>query len=124
SGGECAPGGGGEAPRTFPDSYPPPGKAGPPQTANDRRTTPHGVPKQTSAVILDHQNDRPLVDSKMIRRHPPAGWAVFHHISLIERRLKPINLRHAQMHLCKVADRRNDDLRCEWERRDQIGRAS
>src|SRR5208283_2385334 len=47
---------------------------------------------------------------------------MFDRIRLIERRLEPVSFRHAQIHSCKVADRRDNDLRYEWQRSDHYPR--
>ena len=38
-----------------------------PQTARDERTAFHQSPQQSAAMVFDHQDDRPLVESEMPR---------------------------------------------------------
>src|SRR5262249_47787935 len=38
-----------------------------PQAINDWWTTPHNFPDQAGSKVFNHQYDRPLIDSKMIR---------------------------------------------------------
>src|SRR4030095_14263789 len=53
-------------------------KSRPLQSGDDCRATPHDVPNQAGPVVLDHQHDRPLIDSEVIRRDPPTGGAILH----------------------------------------------
>ena len=41
------------------------GESRPPQSGDDGRTTAHDVPDQPSAVVFNHQDDRPLIDAEM-----------------------------------------------------------
>src|SRR5689334_5110626 len=60
------------------------GKACSPQACPNRLGTTHDVPEQTGAVVLDHQNDRTLIDPEVIRRNPPTGRALVHGERLVE----------------------------------------
>src|SRR5688500_2046788 len=54
---------------------PSPGKPSLPQSSPDVRATPHEVPQQTGSVVLDHHDDRTLVQSVVPRADPIAeGW--------------------------------------------------
>ena len=45
-------------------------KAGSAKTRDEIGALTHKTPDETGAIIFDHQDNRPLVDSKMIRRYP------------------------------------------------------
>src|SRR6185369_11673920 len=83
----------------------------PRESGDDRRATAHDVPKQACPVVLDHQHDRPLIDSKVIGRDPPASRTILDNKRLIERRLEPVFRRHSQVHLRKMPYGRDDDFR-------------
>jgi hypothetical protein len=46
------------------------GKAGSAKTRDEIGALTHETPDEAGAVIFDHQENRPLVDSKVIRRYP------------------------------------------------------
>ena len=85
------------------------------QAFNDRLAAARQVPNQLATVVLNHENNRSLVDSEVIRRNPPAGWAILIRKRLIKRRFETVQAVLAHVHLSEVAKRRDDDLRRKWE---------
>jgi hypothetical protein len=53
--------------QTFPNLKPAPTEAGSTQPGGNGRACPHQLPQQTGSMVLDHQNDRPLVEPEMPR---------------------------------------------------------
>src|SRR4029434_7835605 len=93
-------------------------KSRPPQSGDDRRAAAHDVPEQSGPVVLDHQHDRSLIDTEVIRRDPPTSRAIRHGKRLIEGRLESVLRGHPQLHSSKVPHGRNDDFRSKRERGD------
>ena len=85
-------------------------ESSPPQSSDDCRAAAHDVPEQAGPIILDHQHDRPLIDSEVIGRDPPASRAVLNGERLIERRLETVHSLHSQIHLRKMLHRRDNDF--------------
>src|SRR5688500_1744311 len=90
----------------------------PPQSGDDCRATAHDVPKQAGPVVLDHQNNRPLIDSEVIWRHPPTSRAMRDSKRLVERWLEPIFTLHPQFHFPRLPHGRDDNLRSKRKRGD------
>src|SRR5436190_1186250 len=87
-------------------------KSRPAQSRDHRGAPAHDVPQQAGAEILYHQCNRSLVDAKMERRDPPAGRTIGHG----EGWLQAVFFRHAQIHLGKIPQGRDDDFRRKWQR--------
>src|SRR5678815_5158334 len=91
-------------------------KSSPQQSGDHSGTTAHDVPEETRPIILDHHNDRPLIDSEVIRCDPPTSRTIRDNKRLIERRLEAIFSSHSQIHLCKMFHGWNDDFRSKRQR--------
>src|ERR1044071_5538220 len=52
-------------------------KSGAPQSLNNVRTATHQPPKKTRAIILDHHDDRPLVQAEVATRNPSLSLPSF-----------------------------------------------
>ena len=99
-------------------SEPPPSKPRSPQANSQIRAAPHEPPQKASAMVFDHQNDRPLVEPEMPRRHPCFGIAGFLGKGRIKGRLETVRVRLGQFGLVNtVAEHRQDDLGRERQRR-------
>src|SRR5271167_2599269 len=92
---------------------------GAPQPGDHRQAAAHEVPDQTGAVILYHQYHRPLIDTELVWRYPPARRAAVHAERLVERALESVRPVHAtQRHARQAANSRDDDLGGERQGRD------
>src|SRR5271170_1778068 len=84
---------------------------GAPQPGDHRQAAAHEVPDQTRAVILYHQYHRPLIDTELVWRYPPARRAAVHAERLVERAPESVRpVLATQCHARQAADSRDDDL--------------
>jgi len=83
-----------------------------PQARDEVRTAPHQVPNQTGAVVLDHQDDRPLIEGEMIARDPTMLRTRYRK-GRVETAHEPVLIFHVRVSFLAVPERREHDLRCE-----------
>src|SRR6187401_326635 len=69
---------------------PPARESGPSKTGHDVRASSHDFPDEARAVVLHGQNDGPLIDTKLVGRHPPAYRNVVHAERPVERAPEPV----------------------------------
>src|SRR4029453_17892912 len=74
------------------------------------------VPEQACSVVLDHEHDRPLIDSEVIRRDPPTRRTILDNKRLIERRFEPVFPLLSQVHLTKIRYAGYNDFRSKRQR--------
>src|ERR1019366_5594775 len=92
------------------------GKSGAAQPAADIRALPYQFPNQPRAIVLDHQNDDPLVEPE-IALGDPAGWPIARQ-SRVESARQSRILDHFWIARAKMAQRRQSNFRREWQRRE------
>src|SRR4030095_16977828 len=86
------------------------GETGLPQSAPDVWNTPHEFPRQTGSVVLNHHDDRPLVQSVVQRADPiAAGW--------IQTGAQAVFAAQVGMYAHKLSKRVRDKLRSKRKRR-------
>src|SRR5579864_8739692 len=81
------------------------------------------MPQKARSVILDHDDDWPLIHSIVPRRYPTVGPLAPVRIGRIKRGLEPVWILLLQTQCVEVPDRRQHDLRCKWERRNNVPRS-
>src|SRR5277367_6006351 len=92
---------------------------GAPQPGDHGQAAAHEIPDQTGAVILYHQYHRPLIDTELVWRYPPARRAAVHAERLVERAPESIRpVLAAQRCARQATDSRDDDLGGEWKGRE------
>src|SRR6266516_4756847 len=98
-------------------------EAGAAKARNEIGAAAHEAPEEAGAIVLDHQDDRPVIQPEVTRRDPAAGLSGIGREGRIECRLEAVRARFAQAQLIDVPDRWKHDLRCEWERSDDRPRS-
>src|SRR5688500_11842551 len=91
-------------------------KARAPQTCYDVGTAPHKAPEQSCTIVLEHQNDRPLIEREVVFGDPGRTSGVATRKRRIETTDEPVFVFHVRVRLGTVREGGKHDLRSEWQR--------
>src|SRR6476620_61139 len=93
-------------------------ESGPREALHDRAATAHEVPGHPRPEVLDHEDDRALVETVVAPGDPAALVAVPRAKRRVQAAEKSIAASHVRIALEVTRERRQHDLRSEGERRD------
>src|SRR5438034_6722258 len=112
----------GTDPGLTPLSEPAAFKACPAQTVLDVRAVAEKLPEQARRKIFDHENNRALIDSIMMRGNPAAKVRRVARESHVKSGFEPVGVRFFNLQRMKVTNGREYDLGREWKRCDRSPR--
>src|SRR5437762_6912859 len=98
---------------SFLGAQPSSGKPGALEAAHDVVACPRHPPHQTGEIVVDHDDQRPLIDCVMPFRDPTSGIAAWK--GRVETRLVAVMSGDVRIPGVQVTHGWNDDLRREWQ---------